>query len=232
MKPDATIPEPPKAPGLERDRVVRVALNLLDEVGLDGLTLRRLASKLDVKAAALYWHFSNKQDLINTMAVAMLRHGLPGEHRDIPGDMSWQDILRAIANHHRTAMMSHRDGARLVSSAEFNDSSMFDGLERVLQALCRQGFTAESAFLTTMAILRYTLGCVFEEQTDPHSQKETIERQKRKLPSLAARYPLMAKTIKNFIAGKIAPEQRFTCGLELMVLGAEKQLAEQRNKTA
>jgi TetR/AcrR family tetracycline transcriptional repressor len=228
MKPDTTNPASSKAPGLERDRVVHVALELLDEVGLDGLTLRRLADKLGVKAAALYWHFSNKQDLINTMAVALLHRDLPRPGRKISENVSWQDILRAIARHHRKAMMSHRDGARLVSSAEFNDSSMFDGLERVLQALCKQGFLPESAFLSTMAVLRYTLGCVFEEQTDLRTKEEIIEMHKKKLPTMADRYPLMAKTIKNLIEGHIGgPERRFTYGLELMLLGVEQTLHDQ-----
>ena len=57
-----------RLPLLDREHVVRVALRLLDEAGLDGLTLRRLAAELDVKAPALYWHFANKQDLLDHMA--------------------------------------------------------------------------------------------------------------------------------------------------------------------
>ena len=58
---------------LDRERVVRAALALLDEVGLDGLTLRRLAQDLGVKAPALYWHVASKADLLHEMAVTMLR---------------------------------------------------------------------------------------------------------------------------------------------------------------
>src|SRR5262249_31947220 len=57
---------------LERDGVVRVALRLLDEWGLDGLSLRRLAAELGVKAPALYWYFESKQELLDEMADAML----------------------------------------------------------------------------------------------------------------------------------------------------------------
>ena len=39
------------------------ALALLDEVGLDELTMRRLAQALGVRAGAIYWHFANRQDL-------------------------------------------------------------------------------------------------------------------------------------------------------------------------
>src|SRR5215510_10070741 len=59
--------------GLDRETVVREALEQLDEVGLEGLTLRRIAKTLGVQAPALYWHFRNKQELLDEMATVMLR---------------------------------------------------------------------------------------------------------------------------------------------------------------
>ena len=53
---------------LDRTRVADTALKLLNEVGLDGLTLRAIARELDVKAPALYWHFKDKQALLDEMA--------------------------------------------------------------------------------------------------------------------------------------------------------------------
>src|SRR4051812_8864236 len=57
---------------LQRETVVREALALLDEVGLEGLTMRRLAARLGVQNPALYWHFKNKQALLNLMAATLL----------------------------------------------------------------------------------------------------------------------------------------------------------------
>ncbi len=58
---------------LDRHRVADTALRLLNEVGLDGLTLRAIAKELDVKAPALYWHFKDKQALLDEMASEMYR---------------------------------------------------------------------------------------------------------------------------------------------------------------
>ena len=52
--------------------VVRAALELLNEAGLDGLTTRRLAEVLGVQGPALYWHFKNKQELIDEMSRALI----------------------------------------------------------------------------------------------------------------------------------------------------------------
>lgn len=58
---------------IDRRQVVDTALRLLNEVGLDGLTLRRIAKELNVQAPALYWHFKNKQELLDEMATEMFR---------------------------------------------------------------------------------------------------------------------------------------------------------------
>lgn len=95
--------------------MVRTSLSLLDEVGLDGLTLRRLAAELGVQAPALYWHFANKQDLLDHLAHEMTRPWL----QTVPttGGRRWDDWLTDVGRSYRTLLLSHRDGARLVAGA-------------------------------------------------------------------------------------------------------------------
>ncbi|HEX6836091.1 MAG TPA: helix-turn-helix domain-containing protein, partial [Polyangia bacterium] len=50
---------------LSREDVLAGAMRLLDEVGLDALTMRRLAEELDVQAGAIYYHFKDKQELLD-----------------------------------------------------------------------------------------------------------------------------------------------------------------------
>ena len=57
--------------GVKQELIVRAALTLLDEVGLEGLTMRRLATALKIQAPSLYWHFPNKQALLDGMADAI-----------------------------------------------------------------------------------------------------------------------------------------------------------------
>ncbi|MFF5945755.1 TetR family transcriptional regulator, partial [Streptomyces althioticus] len=76
---------------LDRARVADTALRLLNEVGLDGLTLRAIAKELDVKAPALYWHFRDKQALLDEMATQMFRRMAADAELD-PAD-TWQERL-------------------------------------------------------------------------------------------------------------------------------------------
>jgi TetR/AcrR family transcriptional regulator, tetracycline repressor protein len=55
-------------PGLSRDRIVAVALELVEAEGLEGLTMRRLAGKLGVAATAIYWHVGDKEALLDALS--------------------------------------------------------------------------------------------------------------------------------------------------------------------
>jgi AcrR family transcriptional regulator len=58
--------------GLNREAVVQAALAMLDTVGVDGLSMRALADRLEVKAASLYWHLRDKEQLLELVAEAVL----------------------------------------------------------------------------------------------------------------------------------------------------------------
>src|ERR1700755_2811951 len=68
-----------------RERIVAVALELLDEAGLDGLTLRRLAERLGIRAPTLYWHVRNKRELLDLLAGAILEAALAAWREPQPG---------------------------------------------------------------------------------------------------------------------------------------------------
>lgn len=57
---------------LSREHVLAAALGLLDEAGLEQLTMRRLAAALGVQNGAAYWHFRSKQALLEAMADTLL----------------------------------------------------------------------------------------------------------------------------------------------------------------
>src|SRR5438034_11134936 len=129
---------------LERRAVARVALRLLDEVGLDGLSLRRLAAELDVQAPALYWHFRSKQDLLDEMAQTMLTDQ-PWPAEPAPGQR-WDDWLADRARARRRAMLAHPDGARIQAGTRPGRGHRpgIEALIRVLGAACFSPLAADS----------------------------------------------------------------------------------------
>src|SRR5690242_1053960 len=98
----------PRPAGLDRAGVAATALALLDEVGLDGLTVRRLATELGVQSPALYWHFRNKQELLDLMAQELQTSMPTSPPRS---DESWPQWTARRARERRQLLLSRRDGA-------------------------------------------------------------------------------------------------------------------------
>jgi TetR/AcrR family tetracycline transcriptional repressor len=149
---------------LDRDQIVKAALDLMDEVGLDGLSLRRLAKELGVAAPALYWHFQNKQDLLDAMQEMVFADGVPAARRPRPGE-SWEELLAERARNGRAALLRHRDGAMLAASTKPR-GSQWGQIELQLEVLCEAGFTPAEAARGLFAISNYLAGFALEEQAD------------------------------------------------------------------
>lgn len=147
---------------IQRDQVIGAALALLDEVGLEAITTRKLAQKLGVESATLYWHFKNKASLLEEMASAVLakHHSLP-----VPEDIAeWANWLADNARSFRRALLAHRDGALLhagTSPARVGG----DTFRPKVAYLARVGFTEADAAMILLTLSEYTLGCVLEEQS-------------------------------------------------------------------
>ena len=129
----------------DRDGVARAALVLLDEVGLADLSMRRIASRLDVQPSALYWHFTSKQELLADLADRITS--------TIPRDDA--DVL-TTARSIRDALFTYRDGAELVLSTyalQLGSSQAQTALE---DSLHRVG--AEDSRERAVALLHFILG--------------------------------------------------------------------------
>lgn len=151
--------------------MARTALGLLQDMGLQGLTLRAIAKELDVKAPALYWHFKDKQALLDEMATEMLRRMNADLPDDLPDD--WRLGLTAAMRGLRNHLLRYRDGAKVYSGTRFTDHAAYAGpMERHLGMLTAGGFTPAGAARAWFTAYSYTIGYVIEEQAmgpDPAS---------------------------------------------------------------
>lgn len=204
---------------LDRTRVADTALKLLNEVGLDGLTLRAIAKELDVKAPALYWHFKDKQALLDEMATEMFRRMVAGTPLD-PDD-TWQERLLKSNRGLRAALLGYRDGAKVFSGSRFTGLVHVEQMEDGLRLLTAAGFTLAQAVRATSTTYLYTLGFVTEEQGVeplPGERREGYDVTER--ARLMADFPLSAaagaEIFQNF-------DQHFEEGLELVISGIEKR---------
>ncbi|MEU8385725.1 TetR/AcrR family transcriptional regulator C-terminal domain-containing protein [Streptosporangium sp. NPDC048865] len=145
-----------------RATVMCTALRLLDELGLDGLTTRRLAQELDVQPPALYRHFGGKRELLDHMAATMIEDAFAHLARPGPGQ-DWAGWLAERGRALRRSLLSRRDGARLHIGARpvGNRDAISDS---AIEVLGEAGFSPAEARRAVLVISRYTVGWVVEEQ--------------------------------------------------------------------
>ncbi|MFD6247139.1 TetR/AcrR family transcriptional regulator C-terminal domain-containing protein [Streptomyces roseolus] len=204
---------------LEPGQVAETALRLLNERGLEGLTLRAIAQELHVQAPALYWHFKNKQALLDEMATVMYRRMVADPDTRPAAGQSWQELMLAANRGLRAGLLRYRDGAKVYSGARFTGTDHAQDMERQLGALVDAGFSLREAVRASTTAYMYTLGFVTEEQgteSQPGEVREgfDIEERARRL----ADYPLAAAAGAEIFAGY---DERFEEGLRLIVAGIE-----------
>src|SRR5262249_51858178 len=121
---------PRKRQPLTQPQIVRAALELLDDVGLDELTMRRLAERLGVKTAAPYRHGQNKDEWL-----ALLGDEISGEIPLTAGTGSWRQQLVQIAWNVRRGLLAHRDAARVMANSPPIGPRRLQHIEAVLRVL-------------------------------------------------------------------------------------------------
>lgn len=204
----------PRLP-LDRTRVADAALDLLNRVGLEGLTVSAIGRELGVKAPALYWHFKDKQALLDEMATQMYRRMVAGSALD-PAD-TWQERLRKANHGLRDALRGYRDGARVFSGSRFTGHEHVKEMEDTLRLFTGAGFTLTQAVRATSTSYLYTLGFVIEEQgvqPMPDERREGFDVGER--ARAMAAFPLSAAAGAEIFADYDA---HFADGLELVLAG-------------
>jgi TetR/AcrR family transcriptional regulator, tetracycline repressor protein len=140
---------------LHKRDVVDAATTLLDSYGMADLTMRRLARELAVSPGALYWHFANKQQLLGAVADRIL-DGVPSATGIVD-----------VCNRLRNALLSHTDGAELVSAsfAAGQSLAMTEILARLTDAAAEAGVEPAHAELAARTVVYYVLGFTVDEQS-------------------------------------------------------------------
>lgn len=143
--------------------IIKAALNLVDQVGLDQLTLRLLARELNVQPSSIYWHFKNKRELIGAMANTILaddaRRLVPSTN---PPD--WKIWIVTFAVRLRQSLLAHRDAARIVAESRPTNHEYLTSLERIARRLSSSGFNPRQVVLLLSTVYNFALGFVMEEQ--------------------------------------------------------------------
>lgn len=205
---------------LSRDLIVATALRLMDEEGLEAVTMRRVAHELGVEAMSLYHHVRDKEDLLGgVIEAAMAAFPFPEDHPDWREAArrtarAWRALLKA--HPHVITLMAHRREPLLVPAA-------LRPVEYALSVLRRAGLPETMAVRAVRAVGSYIQGFVLAEVAHLFGGETDAPAELDPGP-IAAELPVLAAHLPHLLHCDV--DEEFEHGLDLMIRGVETELAD------
>jgi AcrR family transcriptional regulator len=206
---------------ISREQIVHQALALLDDVGFDGLTMRKLGERLGIQAASLYNHVHDKQELL-----ALLADAICGEFRVPESVHGWRAGLEALGWEYRRVLLAHRDAARVLASTPPVGPRRWALMEQLLSVLRMGGFSDVDIVDASWMCNSFVVGFVLDEtQGAPGGEQDEqvwaqVGQWFRSLP--AERYPVLVSLAGQMVEGDV--KRRFGFGLRVLLDGLEARL--------
>ncbi len=148
---------------LSRDQIVDAAISVMDEEGLDALSMRRLGQELDAGATSLYWHIRNKDELLDLVLDRVIGEVVP----DMPHDAGWRETAEQAASALRRVLLRHRGVAPIMGERPTFGPNALQALEILLTPFVKAGFEPEAALLAATTIINWASGFAVFEVRDP-----------------------------------------------------------------
>jgi AcrR family transcriptional regulator len=176
-------------PPLTRERIVAEAVALLDEEGLDRLTMRRLAERLQTGSTTLYWHVTTKDDVIDLAVDAIFgEFPVPDRH-----SRRWRDDVTTLLSGWRQAILRHPWAAGLPARQRpLMGPAFLTWMEFLQAALVRSGLPGGSINAATWACYNHVMGSTASQsslQLSPEEMragKEYLELHRDRFPTVVA----------------------------------------------
>ncbi|MBN8831691.1 MAG: TetR family transcriptional regulator [Sphingomonadales bacterium] len=154
-------------PALDIERLVTAAFEQLEDHGLEALSMRRLAARLNVQAPAIYWHIRDKAELLGLMASRIYAQA----YRAVEAAPDWRTWLRQFGRALRRSFAAHRDGARLCALARPPaEADPAFHAQRIAAPLVALNLDRAQALSCQAAVISFALGwSTFEANGPMHS---------------------------------------------------------------
>ncbi|WP_406399749.1 TetR/AcrR family transcriptional regulator [Streptomyces uncialis] len=219
-------PEPSNRPvpaPLSRERIVRAAIQLADADGLDAVSLRKVATVLDVRPMRLYGYIDGKEELLDLMVDAV--------HAEIrPVGDGWREVLRSLAEATRHAAHEHEWLADLLGGRpQLGPHALASG-EAVVAAL--GDVDVDVVMPVVAAVNAYAIGAVRREIAERRAERATGMDEKRWQAALGpylertfatGRFPALATVVRD--AAHLDADQTFRTGLDFLLDGIEARIS-------
>jgi AcrR family transcriptional regulator len=208
----------PGRPAIPLDRIVRTALQIVDDEGADALSMRTLAQRLDSGTATLYRHFTGRADLI--AHVVDLVFGSVEIDAAGLSTMTWQEACKTAAYSMFDALRSHPNVAPLLGADVLIGPNAMAAREGLIAILLDNGFPPALAARSYATLARYILGFAIQltshrdDLDDAGLAQVFLNLDPRQFPA----------TVKVADSLPVSLEDEFAFGLELIIDGLTQAL--------
>jgi len=216
-----TRPEDPQTQRLplSRDRVLRAAIALADEAGIDAMSMRKLGQALGVEAMSLYHYVATKDEILGGIVdLVVTEFALPSPGSD------WKAALRMMSISAHDVLVRHPWAASVMLSATGASPARWRWMDAVLGTLRTAGFTADQTDLAYHALDSHITGFTLWEvqlQVEPDDFPELAEQFLGALP--AGELPYLVEHVHQHLRERDpADEGTFAFGLDLILDGLER----------
>jgi AcrR family transcriptional regulator len=203
---------------LSRERVLRAAVRLADEGGLEAVSMRKLGQALRVEAMSLYKHVASKEDILDGIADLVM-----GDFEVPARDVDWRTAIRQGATSARRVLLRHPWASSLIESRLSAGPSRLRYLDAVIGVLAAAGFTMPLAMRAIMALDSYTYGFVLQELAWPFDAERAPEAAETFARGLRpGEYPNLLAMAEMAAAAPSGLPVDFEFGLGLLLDGLER----------
>ena len=215
----------PRVP-LSRERVLRAAVDLADEGGIESLTMRGLGQKLGVEAMSLYNHVANKDDILDGMVDAVMSEINDAVSEiDVPSG-EWRTAMRRRVLSAREILLRHPWAPGVIESRTETSTQMLRYYDSMIGLFLEAGFSTDLTHHAMHALGSRALG--FTQELYDDSQEVDVEQIKIFFQQMAGEYPNTATMIKEIThdadttLGWCDDQFEFEFALDLLLDGLER----------
>ncbi len=205
---------------INKTMICKNAIALVGEEGLEKLNMRKLADRLNIKAASLYNHVKSKSELFDLIQGYLYSH-----MSDIKNNSDWKLHLTELAHNTRDGLLTNPNLVTLFATRPVITSTALSQCEKSLTILKNAGFSEAKILMIFRNMNVFILGHVLAEVGEPPNVEKDYAEPSIKNIDIDD-YPTLKKassykTNMNFDKG-------FKFGLNCMLSGLEKQLNKAR----
>ncbi len=209
---------PVTRPPLDRARVLDAAVALADDVGLEAMSMRRLADALDVTPMALYKHVAHREELVDGMVERIVAEIAPA-----PAGQPWKQALRTRILSARQVMTAHPWAQSAVETRTTAGPAVLAYMDSLMGIMFAGGLSADLVHHAMHALSTRMWGLTRDVLPTPALPQDPAERS-RVMADLAATYPAivrMATTASHAGAG-CDDDAEFAFALDILLDAVER----------